>query len=426
MSHSHVSIEQSVKQQKASSIFLERKFLLLWLTLLASGLSVSFFLFATNWYVVDYLGLEKMLGLVFFASTVPRLLFMLIGGAIADRISKPWIMFISDVSKGLLLIGVVALLVFDVLSISFLIVLAFLFGILDAFFWPASGSLLPTVVNKEQLTRANSVIDMTKQATMITGPFLAAILLGSGGYIAVFAFISFSLLVAGGIDIIIKNSIKSEDQEKQEIFNKNEKTNMFQSIKEGFTYVKQSTFLLSLMSTMIFLNLFFVGPFTIGMPLFARDILSGTEITYSFLNGGLAAGMLLGSLSIGLLNIQKKRGLISVLSIMCLSILFILLSLSDSLLVSLPIVILMGVTVACANVPLAAVIQHHTANEYLGRVMSLVTFASMGLVPISYLFTSFLLSISVPIETIMLISSSILCSMTLFVIIKVKSLREVD
>lgn len=296
MSHSHVSIEQSVKQQKASSIFLERKFLLLWLTLLASGLSVSFFLFATNWYVVDYLGLEKMLGLVFFASTVPRLLFMLIGGAIADRISKPWIMFISDVSKGLLLIGVVALLVFDVLSISFLIVLAFLFGILDAFFWPASGSLLPTVVNKEQLTRANSVIDMTKQATMITGPFLAAILLGSGGYIAVFAFISFSLLVAGGIDIIIKNSIKSEDQEKQETFNKNEKNNMFQSIKEGFTYVKQSTFLLSLMSTMIFLNLFFVGPFTIGMPLFARDILSGTEITYSFLNGGLAAGMLLGSL----------------------------------------------------------------------------------------------------------------------------------
>lgn len=71
MSHSHVSIEQSVKQQKASSIFLERKFLLLWLTLLASGLSVSFFLFATNWYVVDYLGLEKMLGLVFLPRRFP-------------------------------------------------------------------------------------------------------------------------------------------------------------------------------------------------------------------------------------------------------------------------------------------------------------------------------------------------------------------
>jgi MFS family permease len=424
MKQSQISIDQMVPKQKASSILFESKFLLLWLTLLASSLSVSFFLFTTNWYVVDYLELEKMLGLVFFASALPRLLFMLIGGAIADRMSKPWIMFISDVSKGLLLIGVVALLIFDVLSIWLLIALAFIFGILDAFFWPASGSMLPTLVKKDQLTRANSMIDMTKQSSTIIGPLLATLLLGSGGYATVFAFTALLLLAAGAIDIIIKNKTNHQDNELEPSSNK--KTSMFQSIKEGFLYVKQSTFLMSLMSATILLNLFFVGPFTVGMPLFAKNVLSGTETTYSILYGALAAGMLVGSLCIGMLNIRRKRGLISVLSIMCLALFFLLLSLSNTLWVSLPIVVLMGAAIACANVPLAAVIQHYTENEYLGRVMSLVSFSSMGLVPLSYLFTSTLLSFNILIETIMLVSSSILCCITFFIIVKAKSLREVD
>jgi MFS family permease len=124
------------------SIFKNTSFLFLWMTIFASSLSVSFFMFAINWYIVDYLKLDAMLGVVLVASTVPRLLFMLIGGVIADRMSKAKVMFISDVTKGILLIGIVCLFLFDVLSIWSLVVLGFLFGVLDAFFWPASNSIL--------------------------------------------------------------------------------------------------------------------------------------------------------------------------------------------------------------------------------------------------------------------------------------------
>jgi len=428
MTQASASVEKVVVNEKAFTLFLDKKFLLLWLTLLASSLSVSFFLFATNWYVVDYLGLEKMLGLVFFASSVPRLVFMLVGGVIADRMSKPWIMFISDVAKGVLLIGVIGLLFFDFLSIWTLIGLAFLFGILDAFFWPASGSIIPSLVKTEQLTRANSVLDMTRQASAMIGPLFAALLLGFGGYIGLFAFTAIFLLLAGGIDLLIKNKM-NKDAKETHVNEPQPNVNqpkIFESIKEGFAYVKTSPFLLSLMTTTIFLNLLFTGPLTVGMPLFAKNVLNGTEVTYSYLYGALAAGMLIGSLLIGVLNIQKKRGLVSVSAIMALAIFFVLLSLSDVLAISLALVFLMGAAVAGANIPLVSVIQQHTESNYLGRVMSFVAFSSMGLVPISYLLTSLLISMNIPINTIMLLSSSLLSCFILFVLIKAKSLREVD
>lgn len=133
------TLEKNVIMEKVPSVFKEYRFVLLFLTTVVSSFSVSFFVVTTNWYIVNYLGLEAMLGLVMFASSVPRLAFMLIGGVIADRLSKPWIMFLSDFTKGILLLGVISLFLFDILSIPFLVILAFLFGVLDAFFYPASG-----------------------------------------------------------------------------------------------------------------------------------------------------------------------------------------------------------------------------------------------------------------------------------------------
>ncbi|MFD1739627.1 MFS transporter [Bacillus salitolerans] len=422
-------IKQEAKQMGMMGILGQKKFLLLWLTYLASSLSVSFFLFVTNWYVVDYLRLEAMLGLVFFASTVPRVLFMLIGGAIADRVSKPWIMFVSDFAKGLILLGVIVLLFTDLLSIWVLIGLGLVFGILDAFFWPASGSILPTIVKEEELVRANSILDMTRQFSFICGPLIASFLLGIGGYTTVFAITAVFLLYAAFIDLKLRangSEELKEESEKEGRMAKQQLASIMASIKEGFMYVKKSTFLTALMSTSVFLNLFFTGPYTLGMPIFTRNILGGDVLTYSLLTGSVTTGMLVGTFLIGMLNLKKKRGLISILSILAMSILFIVLSLTKVFWISIPVVILMGATIAFANVPLSAVIQSHTDKEYLGRVMSLLAFAAMGLTPISHLLTSSLLALGISIEKIMLVSSSCLCLFIVFTIIRAKPLREVD
>ncbi|WP_306973534.1 MFS transporter [Alkalibacillus salilacus] len=409
-----------VNETNAVSLIRNKLFIYFFLTLLASTLSVSFYLFTVNWYVVDELQLEAKLGLVFFASSVPRLVFMLIGGAIADRVNKATVMLLSDLTKGLLLVAVIVLLLVDLFSIGILIGLSFVFGLLDAFFWPSSSSLMPSLVSRDQLTRANSIVQTTQRASTIIGPLLAGLVIGFGSYEVMFAFVSAMLLLAAIVDLIIRKNV-SYDQDEL-----NESSSVWHNIKEGFAYLKQSPFMLALMLSSVSMNLFLSGPMQVGLPLFARDILNGDEFTYSLLSGMLGVGTLVGALLIGVLNVRQKRGMVALTGIMLLGLFMVAFSLTDSLLLSLMFISLIGLVISTIDVPIISAIQAHTEKKYIGRMMSLMSFASMGLIPVSYLLTSFLISLGLTIDTILLSSSVCLMVVGVFVLVFAKSLRTVN
>ncbi|MFC4735247.1 MFS transporter [Bacillus daqingensis] len=401
------------------SLWRNRAFILYFLTFLASGLSVSFFLFAVNWYVVDSLGLEAMLGLVFFASSVPRLVFMLIGGALADRVNRAVIMLVSDLTKAILLIGIIVLLVFQLVNIWVLIVLALLFGLLDAFFWPASQTVLPGIVGKKQLTRANSVVQLTNNATLIAGPMLAGFLIGFGSYELMFFVVSIMLFAAAAIDWRLKRDIDVPEESNRE-------ESVLHAIKSGFSYMRSRPFLLTLMMTSVFLNLLLVGPFVMGLPIYANLILGGDELTYSYLNATSGAGMLAGALLVGVLNIQRKRGLVALSGILLLALAFLGLGLAPDLLWSLVFIAFVGMLISVIDIPLISAIQANTPDDYLGRVMSMLTFAALGLVPVSYLLTSLLLSAGLAIDTIMIGGAILMGVQALVVITFAKSIHSID
>ncbi|MGP4070953.1 MFS transporter [Piscibacillus sp. B03] len=413
----------AIDQEEGPSVFKNVNFLLFVLTFLASSFSVSFFMFTVNWYVVDFLRLEAMLGLVFFASSVPRLMFMLIGGVIADRMNRAWIMFLSDFTKGVLLIGIIALLIFDTLTIWPLIAIALIFGLLDAFFWPASSSMIPTLLKKEQLTRGNSILDTVRNILVVVGPVLAGVIIGFGSYTIMFAIVSIMLFISAFVDWLLKKRL-TEDVDLTQ--SQEKPSTIWESIKEGFVYLKSSPFLLTLMVTIVFLNLFFSGPLQVGLPIFAKNILNGNELTFSTLSAGLAIGMLIGTILVGFLNIQKRRGIVAVGALGGMAIFFTAFSLVENLWINVALVVLMGMTVAFTNVPLSSAIQHHTEKKYIGRVMSLVQFSAMGLIPVSYLLTTLFISIGVSIDQIMLFAALALCLLSFIVLFKAKSLRELD
>ncbi|NJP37521.1 MFS transporter [Alkalicoccus luteus] len=401
------------------TLWRNRAFFLYFLTFLASGLSVSFFLFAVNWYVVDSLGLEAMLGLVFFASSVPRLVFMLIGGALADRVNRAVIMLVSDLTKAILLIGIIVLLVFQLVNIWVLVVLALLFGLLDAFFWPASQTVLPGIVGKKQLTRANSVVQLTNNATLIAGPMLAGFLIGFGSYELMFLVVSIMLFAAAAIDWRLKRDIEVPEESNRE-------ESVLHAIKSGFSYMRSRPFLLTLMMTSVFLNLLLVGPFVMGLPIYANLILGGDELTYSYLNATSGAGMLAGALLVGVLNIQRKRGLVALSGILLLALAFLGFGLAPGLLWSLVFIAFVGMLISVIDIPLISAIQANTPDDYLGRVMSMLTFAALGLVPVSYLLTSLLLSAGLAIDTIMIGGAILMGVQALVVITFAKSIRSID
>lgn len=418
-------MEAVVEQQQrevSPAIWKNRNFLLLWIAGLCSSFGLAIFMFSEAWYVVEVMGLEASLGLVFIASSVPRVLFMMIGGAVADRFSKNFIMFLSDILRAGVAIALVLWLVFGDVTIWSFVTFALIFGVLDAFFWPASGGLLPSLVNKEQLTRANSVIQMTSQSSFIVGPMLAGAVIALGSYVLAFSVTAALLIVASIAVLLIRTSKKKAEVGDSDAGS----SDLLKSIKEGIAYVKESAFLMALILFAVFINLFMVGPLQMGLPLFVKNVLGGNSLDFSYLEGTLAGGMLVGSILIGVLNVQKKRGLLVIAAVGINGIFFSLFSFTNELWQSLALIALLGSTFSIINIPIIAAIQSTIKEEMMGRVMSLLSMASLGLVPVSFALTSLFLSMGVDITKIMLAGGTLIIILSVIIFSKVPGLRNFD
>jgi MFS family permease len=424
VSVTNVNVEQTEgnvlrKEETTPSIFKNKNFLLLWGAALLSSFGISFFLFSQSWYVVQVLNLEASLGLIFIASSIPRLLFMVISGTVADRYSKTKIMFISDFSRSILLIGLVAWFFFGEITLWTFVVLAFFFGILDAFFWAASGAILPSIIKKDNLTRGNSIIQMTSQSSFIIAPMLAGLIIAFGNYEAVFSTTAVMLIIASVLISLMK--VTKTDSQKEA-----ESQSFWETFKEGINYVKKSRLLTLVIITTVFMNLFIVGPMTMGLPLFVKNILNGDALSFSLLEAGLAVGMLVGSIIVGVMNLSKKRGLIGLVLLIIGGLLFIGVSFTTELWLSMLVLGLFGACLSGSNIPTISAIQSIIDDKVLGRVMGLISLASMGLIPVSFTITSFVLSLGVSIHMIMAVGAMLVVVYATFVLISFKELRELN
>ncbi|WP_335869555.1 MFS transporter [Bacillus sp. 2205SS5-2] len=406
-------------KQSKSSIFGNKNFLLLWIAALLSSFAISFFLFSQSWYVVKVLNLEASLGFIYIASSIPRLLFMVISGTVADRYSKTKIMFISDFSRSLLLGGLVIWFLLGSVNLWTFVIFAFFFGILDAFFWAAESAVLPSIIRKENLTRGNSIIQMTNQTSFILAPMLAGVIIAFGNFEIVFGTTAVMLFLAS-ILISFMKVAKPEGVEntKEQAF--------WDTFKEGVQYVKNSRLLTLIILASVLMNLFMVGPMTMGLPLFVKNILQGDALQFSYLEAGMAVGMLIGSILVAVLNLQKKRGLLGISLIVVAGFFFILLSFSTSIWMSIVALAGFGACLAASNIPLISAIQSIIEEKVLGRVMGLLSLASMGLIPVSYAITSLVLSMGVSIHHIMATGAVLVMLYSAFILIRFKEIRLLD
>ncbi|MGL6041565.1 MAG: MFS transporter, partial [Deefgea sp.] len=178
------------------TLFRNRNFGLLWLASIIGNFALAIAMMAETWYVVKTLGAKEQLGWVMIAGSVPRIALMAVGGVLADRMSRSRIILISLGLRVLLLFSLVGLLHINRLDIWALTVFAFLYGSLDAFFWPARDTLTPAIVADSDLTRANSIMLTTNQVGMVFGPVMGGAMLALMSYEAIFSLTGGMLFIA--------------------------------------------------------------------------------------------------------------------------------------------------------------------------------------------------------------------------------------
>jgi predicted MFS family arabinose efflux permease len=138
--------------------------------------------------VLDLHGTPDDIGLVLAARSVPLVLFMLLGGVVADRLPRHLVMLGADVAR-VATQAATALLVIDGSGPLWgVAVLQFLSGSASALFTPAVSGLVQAMVAPEHRQAANSVRSASQSAAMVAGPLLSALLaltIGAGWAIAV-------------------------------------------------------------------------------------------------------------------------------------------------------------------------------------------------------------------------------------------------
>ena len=135
-----------------------RNFRLLFAGAATSLLGDQFTLIATPWLVLQLTNDPMTLGIVLALGRYPRALFMLLEGAITDHYSPRLVMLSASIIRFFLTAAMSALVFLGVIEVWMIYLFGLAFGIVAGFAIPAENSIVPMVVNKDDLQAGNSTI----------------------------------------------------------------------------------------------------------------------------------------------------------------------------------------------------------------------------------------------------------------------------
>jgi MFS family permease len=165
----------------------ERRFRLLWLGRVSSGIGDALVPVALTFAVLSIKGSATALGAVLAAFLIARVVFTLVGGVIGDRFSRRTIMLTCDVVRGAVEAFTAAMLFTHHMTLPLFIVTGALFGMASAFFGPAADGLVPQTVSAQNLQAANALLGMSRNTLNVFGPAISGVLVAFAGVGWVFA-----------------------------------------------------------------------------------------------------------------------------------------------------------------------------------------------------------------------------------------------
>lgn len=170
----------------AEAARLDRRFLVVWAGQVVSvvGTMISGF-GAAVWIFVETDSLLWLSVLIMMA-TLPAVLAAPLSGWV-DRLDRRMVMIAADTAAAAITAGLVAIWIVGDLAPWHLVVGTFVAGFASSFQQPAYEAAIPSLVDREQLDRANGLVQLGPSLAVVAAPGLAGLLLAAGGIGAVFA-----------------------------------------------------------------------------------------------------------------------------------------------------------------------------------------------------------------------------------------------
>lgn len=292
--------------------------------------------------------------------------------------------------------------------------MGFFFGTLDAFSGPAGTSLIPKMVEKNQIKQANAVIQGLGQIGFIVGPMIS-------GSVMEYAGVTTGYLVSA-IIVLLSAFFMFPPFLKEGPVDNTVKQTPLKDLIEGFSYVKASKFLLTGILILITLNFFAFGAISIAIPILVETY-GGSPINLSYIEAALGVGMLVSTAIIGIVKI-RRRGLTSIAGLIATLFVAIAFSQIPNLYILTALAFLIGFTMTFVSIPFFTSAQEDTDPRIMGRVMSIVFLAMNGFDPLAYASVTLLVARGIDVQHVILSFSIVGLMIALITLWKGRTYRK--
>ena len=390
-----------------------RNFFTFWIGDFISVIGDHISLIAFPWLILQMTGSAFMTGMVLAVQGLPRALLMLPGGALVDRTSPRSVMLWTNFIRFCLVLTLAWLISHDAVDITGVFVLALAFGIADAFFYPASTAILPSLVKKDQLQAGNAIIQMTIHLSIIIGPVVAGLLIAgsfeTSGHDAVDitssyekdrqglarAFYVDAATFAFGFITLLFTRVRSLHDSLKE-----GATSMWQEIKIAIVFVWSIPAVRIAFIGVATFHLLYQAPVLVGLPVLAKERFAEGALVYGLEMGAYGGGAFIGGLAGGMMRGFNELKLVKYM--------FLIFAYSAA---TLGMVVLYepyewamfvffsaGLGDGMVWVLFIVWVQRLTPEHLLGRVMGLFMFMSIGLLPIANIIMGIIAEIEIEIS----------------------------
>ncbi|WP_396327260.1 MFS transporter [Hydrogenoanaerobacterium sp.] len=341
-------------------------FFTIWAGQAISLLTSAIIQYAIIWYLTDITKSAMVLSAATLIGFLPQGLLGPFIGAFIDRHNRKHIMIISDSCIAIASLAIVVMGRFGEIPLWLVMSVLFIRSVGSAFHSPSLSAVTPLIVPADQLTRCAGYSQTLQSVSLLLSPPIAAVLYAAWD-ISNIIFLDVFGAIAGVATlalVYIPTLTVNTDTEA--------KPNVWRDTKEGLAVLRSHKGLLPL-TLVTALYLFGFMPINALFPLVSMDYFNGDAVSASVVEVAFSAGMLIGSIVLGIWGGFKNKITTIILSILLMGASLVatgLLPVSGFIL----FVILSGIMGLAApfySGVAMALIQERVEPEYLGRVMSI-------------------------------------------------------
>jgi predicted MFS family arabinose efflux permease len=390
-----------------------REFRLLWSGAFLSSLGTWTQDVALAWLIHTRIGDPFYLGLRSFVADAPLVAFMLVGGAVADRVDRRLILLTSQFLQMAFAAVLAVLYVAGQLTVAPILLMAFLTGLAQSQSAPTYQAVLTTVVPPAQIPNAVALNSLQFNLSRMVGPVIAGLLLARGGTLSCFVFnvVSFLAVIVALWRIELPPPAAPAQKE-----------SLADSLRAGFRHVKDSP-LLRTFTLLAAAASFFGFPLITYLPVIAGDVLHTGAKGFSYLLSSFGAGAIVGALVIAQRGQAKGRGRLLLLGFAAYGVATIGAVQSRHQWLSMTLLFAAGLCLVTGFSTLNSLVQENAPAALRGRVLSIFGFAFRGGLPIGALVSGLLVrQLGVPL--VMSVFAGTLALIALLTLARSASLRS--